>query len=198
MARPASPGTRDRILDSAQRLVQTRGFNAFSYADISKELGIRKASIHHHFPTKAGLAKGLIERYRKAFLGCLSGIDQKAREAPEKLERYVALYLRVLKDEGRMCLCGMMAADFRTLSPSVRRAVQEFFDANEGWLSRVLEEGRKAGELSFSGPAAQEARVLVSALEGAMLVSRSYGDPHRFVETARRVLETLAVRVSRP
>jgi TetR/AcrR family transcriptional repressor of nem operon len=92
----------------------------------------------------------------------------------------------------------MFAADFRTLSPSVRRAVQQFFEANEGWLSGVLDQGRKAHELGFSGSPVQEARVLLSALEGAMLVCRSYGDPDRFLETARRLLRALSPRSPRP
>jgi TetR/AcrR family transcriptional repressor of nem operon len=186
--------TADRILDIAQRLVQTRGFNAFSYADLSAELGIRKASIHHHFPTKVELGRRLVARYRDGFRAVLEQIDREGPDAPRKLLAYARLYANVLRDEDRMCLCGMLAADFKTLATPIRNAVKEFFDLNEAWLSRVLEEGRKAKRLRFGGPAASQARLLVSGLEGAMLVARTFGDLPRFQEAADRLLSALGVR----
>ena len=190
-----TPVTAERILDIAQRLVQTRGFNAFSYADLSAELGIRKASIHHHFPTKAELGRRLMARYRDGFRAVLERIDLEAPDAPRKLLGYARLYASVLRDEDRMCLCGMLAADFKTLAAPLRNAVKEFFTLNEDWLTRVLEEGRKARQLRFEGPAAPRARLLVSGLEGAMLVARTYGDLPRFQEAAHGLLLGLGVRL---
>src|SRR5215467_9141444 len=109
------PATADRILDVAQRLVQTRGWNGFSYADIAEALRIRKASIHHHFPSKADLGRRLLERYREIFLGRLAEIEAMRGGPGRKLQAYAELYEKVLRDEDRMCLCGMMAADFTTL-----------------------------------------------------------------------------------
>jgi TetR/AcrR family transcriptional repressor of nem operon len=188
----AAPGvTADRILDLAQRLVQTRGFNAFSYADLSVELGIRKASIHHHFPTKAELGRRLMSRYRDTFLGVLAAIDRESPRSADKLKRYVGLYRDVLRNEDRMCLCGMLAADFKTLPKTLRDAVQDFFNANERWLTDLLEKGRKGRELHFEGSPATQARLLVSGLEGAMLVARTYGDLSRFEDVASGLLSRL-------
>ena len=187
MAQP-SADTGRRALDIAERLVQTRGFNGFSYADLSEELGIRKASIHHHFPTKAELGRRLMRRYRDRFLEVLAAIERDDPDAPTRLRRYAQLYANVLKDEDRMCLCGMLAADFKTLPSPLRAAVQDFFDANERWITRVLEAGKKAREIQVEGPAASEARLLVSGLEGAMLVARTYGDASRFEDAADRLL----------
>jgi TetR/AcrR family transcriptional regulator, transcriptional repressor for nem operon len=188
--------TAERILDVAQRLVQTRGFNAFSYADIAEELGIRKASIHHHFSTKSDLGRRLLERYHRLFAARLAEIDRLPDPA-RRIQAYAGVYLDVLKDEGRMCLCGMFAADFATLARPVRDAVKAFFDANEAWLARLLEHGRKAKVFRFSGPAVAQARLLVSSLEGAMLVARSYGDPSRLQETADRLLVSMNVKPAR-
>jgi len=91
----------------------------------------------------------------------------------------------------------MLAADFHTLPRSVRDAVRAFFDANEDWLGRVLQAGRKARRLRFGGSAAAQARFLLSGLEGAMLVSRPYADLARFQEAADRLLATLGVRPGR-
>jgi TetR/AcrR family transcriptional repressor of nem operon len=183
--------TAERVLDAAQRLVQSRGFNGFSYADIAAELGIRKASLHYHFPTKDQLGRALMARYRERFRGALAGIEAATPDARERLRRYAKLYLSVLRDEDRMCLCGMLAADFNTLARPVRDEVRRFFDDNEAWLSRVLEAGRKAGTLAFKGPAPARAVSLVSGLEGAMLVARSTRGARRFEETARCLLSSV-------
>src|SRR5260221_12037667 len=108
---PAAATTSQRILDIAERLVQTRGFNGFSYADIAEALKVTKASLHYHSPAKADLGKELIERYERNFLAALATIDEASRDAREKLRRYADLYAGVLKGD-RMCLCGMLAAEW--------------------------------------------------------------------------------------
>src|SRR5207237_1018106 len=85
--------TAQRILDVAERLVQTQGFNGFSYADISAELDITKASLHYHFATKAALGSALITRYCAEFRHALQGVDVSAADAREKLRRYAARLL---------------------------------------------------------------------------------------------------------
>jgi TetR/AcrR family transcriptional repressor of nem operon len=179
--------TKDRILDIAERLVQTQGFNGFSYADISAELRITKASLHYHFATKADLGKNLIDRYRARFLLALREIDETISDARQKLRRYVKLYADVLR-RNRMCLCGMLAADVGTLTKPMRESVKAFFDANEAWLAAVLDAGRQAKRLRFEGSAGEGARLLVASLEGAMLVARSYGDVARFESAAERLV----------
>lgn len=190
---PAS--TRSQILDVAERLVQVRGFNAFSYADIAAELGLTKASLHHHFPSKAGLGEALIARYSERFADALRTIDAQIPAAPAKLDAYAGLYADVLR-EGRMCLCGMLAAEYETLSAPVRDAVVAFLDENESWLERVLGQGRENGSLRFSGPAKETARSIISGLEGAMLIARSYRAAARFESDARLLLAGLAGSVS--
>ena len=184
-------GTATRILDVAERLVQSRGFNGFSYADVAGELGVTKASLHYHFPGKAELGEALIDRYARRFNEALAGIDAECADARQKLDRYAELYSVVLKDQ-RMCLCGMLAADYTTLPPAMRQAVVRFFDDNQAWLQNVLEEGREQGALRYESSAAGEAQLIIGALEGAMLVTRPYGDPGRFEATARRLLATLS------
>src|SRR5689334_23991606 len=106
--------TAERILDVAERLVQTRGFTNFSYADISAELGITKASLHYHFPGKAELGQALIARYGERFAQALADIDQTVRDAHAKLEAYAELYADVLRGN-RMCMCGVLAGEYETL-----------------------------------------------------------------------------------
>lgn len=188
--RQRSEQTADRILDVAEQLVQVRGYNAFSYADVASELGITKAALHYHYPGKAELGSALIARYAQRFGLALQEIDARAGGAPAKLEAYAGLYAEVL-DRERMCLCGMLAAENETLPVHVREAVVEFFDSNEAWLTRVLEEGSRERALSFEGTAREKARLIVSGLEGAMLLARTYGDQRRFRACAKTLLATL-------
>jgi TetR/AcrR family transcriptional repressor of nem operon len=187
---PPSADTPQRILDVAERLVQTRGFNGFSYADIAEALHVTKASLHYHFPSKADLGRRLIERYEAAFLAALRAIETGSAEPRAQLKRYAQIYADVLRDD-RMCLCGMLASDYATLPKAMREEVRHFFDENEKWLAAVLERGRKAGSLGFKGPAIEAARVLVGSLEGAMMLARSYGDASRFDTAAERLIASL-------
>jgi TetR/AcrR family transcriptional regulator, transcriptional repressor for nem operon len=184
-------GTPQKILDSAERLLQVRGYNGFSYADIATALRVTKASLHYHFPSKADLGRRLMQRYTQNFLTALAAIDASGADAREKLQRYVSIYSDVLANN-RMCLCGMLAAEYATLPKPIRLEVIRFFDANEAWLAGVLDEGRQAKAMHFPGSAIEAARVLIAGLEGAMMLARSYGEAERFDRTGRRLLAELA------
>jgi TetR/AcrR family transcriptional repressor of nem operon len=179
--------TATRILDIGERLVQVRGFNGFSYADVAAELDMTKAALHYHFPGKAELGRALIERYTERFAAALADIDARIPDAPAKLDAYAGLYADVLRDR-RMCLCGMLAAEYQTLPDPMRDAVIAFIDANEAWVEKVLSDGRRAGTIALAGPASDAARLIVSGLEGAMLVARPYGDVARFDTAAEGLL----------
>src|SRR5260221_8707690 len=155
-----APDTSQRILDIAEKLVQTRGFNGFSYADIAETLHVTKASLHYHFPGKADLGQRLIERYEEGFLAALGKIDGQTDDPRMKLRRYAAIYGDVLRDQ-RMCLCGMLAAEYGTLPQPMRDGLRHFFDANEKWLAQVLKEGKKARTLKFTGSASDVAKAIV-------------------------------------
>lgn len=183
-------GTASRILDVAEELVQTRGFDGFSYAHVAAALRVTTPSLHYHFRSKAELGEALIERYSVRFLDSLDEIDRGASTAPEKLEAYAQVYGDVLRRR-RMCLCGMLAAGYETLPEPMRRAVVRFFDQNEAWLARVLEEGAAEGSLTFAGAPTAVAQSIISGLEGAMLVARPYGESARFDAAAERILGAL-------
>ena len=170
-------------------LVQTRGFNGFSYAHIAAELGITKASLHYHFPGKAELGEALIARYTARFAQALENLESPQRGAGEKLEAYAELYSAVLRGD-RMCLCGMLAAEYQTLPKAMGDAIVGFFDANHAWLTGVLTVGRADTTLAFDGDPCDGAQTILAGLEGAMLVARPYQDPARFETAARKILAT--------
>lgn len=182
--------TAARILDVAERLAQVRGFNGFSYADIATELGITKAALHYHFAGKADLGEALIGRYADRFGQALAALDATAPTAAGKLRGYADLYLGVLREQ-RMCLCGMLAAEYPTLPDPMQASVVSFFDKNEEWLLSVLEQGRADGSLTFTRSARDTARMIIGCLEGAMLIARPYADIPRFRDAAASLLASL-------
>ncbi len=182
--------TAERVLDTAQRLIQTRGFNGFSYRDIAGEIGIKSASVHYYFPSKADLGVALVSRYRKNFAAELDGILDRHAEASKRLKAFVELFRQTLKSE-RLCLCGMLGAERDGLPEPVNDQVRAFFQLCEGWLCEVLKNGRKAGELAFRGNPRNVADQFLSLLEGAMVLARSLNDPERFDKAASTYLGVL-------
>jgi TetR/AcrR family transcriptional regulator, transcriptional repressor for nem operon len=184
--RTADPDTSERILDVAERLVQTRGFNGFSYADIAAELDVTKAALHYHFRNKADLGEALVVRYSEHFGRSLDEADGALPDAATRLAAFAELYVDVIR-RGRMCLCGMLAAEYRTLPVQMQQAVVAFFDRIETWLAGVLELGRCDRTLHFEGEPIETARYVVSELEGAMLLARLHDDVEQFEVAVRRV-----------
>ncbi len=183
-------GTAERVLDIAERLVQVRGFSNFSYADIATELGITKASLHYHYAGKAELGQALITRYAERFNQALDEIDRERPNARAKLVAYAELYAGVLRNE-RMCMCGILAAEYQTLPAVMQSEVIRFFDQNQRWLAKMLKEGKSDGTLSFKGRAEDTAQGILSTLEGAMLVARPYGDQARFDAAVKQLVRGL-------
>ncbi len=184
---------RDQILSSAQRLVQQRGFNGFSYADVADEVGIRKASLHHHFPTKSDLGLALIERYSANTKHALERISDENKSAHDRLIAYVALYSQSLAEK-RMCLCGILASEVLTLDDALRPKIDRFFVYNIEWLTEVLASGKSQGVFDFSGTAADHARLFLSSLQGAMLMARASGDSDGFSRTATLLAKGLKAK----
>ena len=186
----APDATSDRILDVAERLVQTRGFHGFSYADVAAELGITRAALHYHYRGKVELGAALIDRYHERFRQRLDEIAEASPSALQRLQDYTGIYRAVFAD-GRMCLCGMLAAEFDTLDEPLGEALLSFFDTNYGWLAGVLDDGHVAGELRSGADPRETAELMVSTLEGAMLLNRPSGNVRRFDDVIERLLAQL-------
>lgn len=182
---------KDQILDYAQTLVQTRGFNAMSYRDLADEIGIKTSSIHYHFPSKEDLALALIDRYRDAFKAALAGIDAETSDPSVRFKRFVNLFVETVR-AGKICLCGMFASDMITLPDSAQVQVRHFFAENEEWLAGLLKAGRDAGKFKFDGSPRTEAETIFSMLEGAMIAARLFNDEKRLLSAAKWVQRSLA------
>jgi TetR/AcrR family transcriptional repressor of nem operon len=179
------------ILDLAQELVQTRGYNGFSFGDLAQRLKVKPAAIHYHFATKAELGRALMERYRQRLHASLDKIDELGITPRRKLERYIQLFHTTLKPDNRMCLCGMLAMELTTLPEPLQADVRQFFEDNEAWLAQVLGEGRRAKVIEFEGSSAAAARCVYATLHGAMISAYTFADAGRLSTAGRWLLDAL-------
>lgn len=184
--------TRTRILDVVEALLMERGFNAISYQDISDRIGIRKASVHYHFPTKADLGVAVVRRY----------VDRvAAKEVPVEsldgpmfavaLDHFLDVFAQIGARSPKVCLCGVMGAEFETLPEAMQAEVRRFFNGLRTWLGAMLERGRAKEALTFGGDASDIARAMVAMLEGALIIGRALRDPDELaaaIGTARRMV----------
>ena len=189
MAQANSSDKAVAILDSARVLMMDRGYNGFSFRDVAAEVGIKSASIHYHYSTKADLAEATAKAYRLAFVDAIDGLT--AATAPDLLRAYGALFVASLREQGGLCLGGVLAADSETLPDQVRDEVVLFFDSQHQWLAEVLRDGQERGEIRADLSAEDFAAMFVSSLEGAMMVSRGIKRPQD-LETALDILIQLA------
>jgi TetR/AcrR family transcriptional repressor of nem operon len=169
--------TAEQILDLAETLIQTRGYSAFSYQDIADGLGIRKASVHYHFPSKADLGIAVIDRYIARFDTALSSIaDDQSQSSMAMLDYYVQPYLQFASTPDRVCLSGALAGEMLALPPAMRQRVDLFFRTHQAWLTRILQRGVTRGEITLVAPPPEVARCVFAALQGALLVKRTTND----------------------
>jgi TetR/AcrR family transcriptional repressor of nem operon len=182
--------TKRAIMDLAEALLQDKGFNGFSYAHISAELGVKNAAIHYHFPSKEALVCAVIQRYRDRFQLWINNARVKDLSPREKLEWFFSIYTNTRADDGKVCLAGSLETEFNSLPASVRRQTEALTQELLAWLQSALDEGREAGVFQFTGDPAGKAALILSSLQGALQMARALGTQkfHSVVEQHRQDL----------
>lgn len=167
--------TREQIMDRAAQLLMSRGFNGFSYRDISTHLGVKNAAVHYHFPAKADLAIALIDEYRKTLRSRTSEFMAYGGPALPQLEGLFA-FTALQCQEGR-CICpiGAFSVDYTEVPEEVRKVTASLMDEMNHWLTKVLETGRQQNEFSFKGDAGAKALSIHAGLQGARQMTRIKG-----------------------
>ncbi|WP_035201378.1 TetR/AcrR family transcriptional regulator [Agrobacterium tumefaciens] len=189
--------TSDDILASARSLLMSGGYNSFSYADISEMVGIRKASIHHHFPSKADLVRELVKRYREDGEASIVTLEQNVPDALDTLKVYANHWSKCIEDASRpYCICALLASELPSLPPEVATEVTKFFRFISSWLASVMERGSKQGELTLTSAPHVEAETFLATVYGAMLSARANGKPEVFSMILEPALNRLTPTVS--
>jgi len=170
---------RSTLIDVATGQVRRLGYSAFSYADLADAVGIRKPSIHHHFPTKEDLGVAIVAAYTEHVSEQLDRIDAKTGDMLERLRAYSRVYREGL--EARQgCLCGVLASEVAVLPQQVQAGVRQFFGLNLRWIERVLRDGRSNGSLRDGVEPRATARTVLATLQGALFLALSLEEPASF------------------
>ena len=162
-------------MNLAESLMQDKGFNGFSYANISSELGVKNAAIHYHFPTKEDLTIAVIQRYRERFKLWTNNSRVINLSHEGKLDWFFSIYTDLRADKGKVCLVGAMETEFTSIPEALQSEVQSLHKEMLAWLEFTLEEGRKDGAFQFKGNPADKAAVIFSTLQGALQMARALG-----------------------
>jgi AcrR family transcriptional regulator len=164
--------TRDEIIHLTDRLIRDKGFNGFSFHDLSKKIGIKTASIHYHFPTKGDLGVATIKEQWKS-LDALK--DSLANKSPwQKLNGFFSIYEKA-KSEKMVCLVGSLATDLNTVDQKVKVELTNLADAILIWLTETLDEGKSGGAFHFNVPARTKALMIITNMLGIVQLMRLTG-----------------------
>jgi TetR/AcrR family transcriptional repressor of nem operon len=184
----------DEIVACARALLIAGGYNGFSYADIAEVVGIRKASIHHHFPSKVNLVQALVVAHREAAEAGLADLQRAIAQPLDQLRAYVGYWAACIEDASApFCVCAMLASELPILPEQVALEVRSYFRFLSGWLTSLLERGIEQGTMRLAQPARTEAEALMATVHGAMLSARAYGDAKVFGLIMNAQLDRIAV-----
>ena len=182
------------IASSARALLAVGGYSGFSYADISDRVGITKASIHHHFASKADLVEVVVKLHREESNKGLATLTQQVADPVGELKAYADYWSACILDGSTsFCICAMLAAELPAIPGNVAREVQAFFQDLTGWLTGVFKRGAASGAFKLQDTPAQEARAFMATVYGAMLAARAFGEPRTFQAVVLPAIERLAV-----
>ncbi len=185
--------TAERILKSAEALMIERGYSAFSYADVSEAVGIRKPSIHHHFPTKAALAAAVLKEHREKTIEGTQQLDRQIEDPRRRLQAYIQYWEGCIRGGTvSFCVAALMGAELPSLPDEVQAEVRPHFKALGEWLERTLKAGAKAGVIKLQDSASVEAQTLMAVVHGAMLSARATGNCDVFRLVTGAALKRLA------
>jgi len=179
--------TRTQIMRHAERLIQERGYNGFSYRDLAALIGIKTSSIHYYFPQKEDLLLAVAQQYHLRWQEAIQTISPDL-SADAKLRAYVEVHRRAFCNTERICLASALAADIASLPDNVRKSVQNFYLANENWVADVLKQGLREGSLHVSGDLHTAARATFAALQGSLVGARLFKNDVRVEDLLPTVL----------
>jgi TetR/AcrR family transcriptional repressor of nem operon len=170
---PSSTDTKSEILKSATRFLRKQSYNSFSYSDIAEEVGIKKPSIHYHFPTKDILGVEAVKYYEKLIIKYITKLENHTSDPLEKLDAFFAFF-RTGIEKDYLCPGVVLSVEFNTLNKEMKEILRGLFNYYTTWLAEVLETGREEGLLEFEEDSLEKAFFVASATEGAMVLARAY------------------------
>ncbi|MCH9765944.1 MAG: TetR/AcrR family transcriptional regulator [Alphaproteobacteria bacterium] len=190
MAKTNAEKTIDKIVKAAEQRMRAGGFHGFSFREIAADVGIKSASVHHHFPTKEDLAVAAVRAYVEREIAVLGDPNDPKRKPSQLVASYIDLFRSALRDDHAMCLCGLLASEAATLPPRVTAEVQKFFERNLEWTTAVL---KRANPDMRAKDVRAKALMMTATLEGALLGSQCQSKLDLFDNVARELKASLSL-----
>lgn len=178
--------TKTLILDIAEDLLQDKGYNGFSYNNISKSLCMKNAAIHYHYPSKEDLGQNIIKRARGRFRKWINLPETQALNSWERLDLFLSVYYKSLDDNKKVCLVGSLATDYNTLPPSMQVETQLLIKEITEWLCNLLIESRNSGIWFVRGEPQGKATAILTSLVGGLQLAR-VTDREKFFEVVAQI-----------
>ncbi|MCI1032118.1 MULTISPECIES: TetR/AcrR family transcriptional regulator [Raoultella] len=185
----------NEIISYTRQLLTSGGYQSFSFADISAKVNIRKASIHHHFPSKAELVKVVVTEYREEARAGMQAMSQQMNDPLAELQAYVDYWTTCIREgSSPFCICAMLAVELPTLPAEVAREVSGHFADLTEWLATLLRRGESEKRLRLPVSPADEASLLMATVHGAMLSARAFNDADIFRRIVQPLIDNIVVR----
>jgi TetR/AcrR family transcriptional repressor of nem operon len=188
---PKCQHTRERIMDLAEDLIMTRGFNRFSYKDISTELNVKNAAIHYHFPSKKDLGVAVIRRAQSRFKKWNAMISNQDISAADMLDSALEMFTDYLSEHDHVCLAGSLETDFNTFCQEMQNEIRIYALEILSWMSNLLARGRREGVFTFSDAPEDKAFFILSSVQGALQIARVC-DKNLFYRVVQKIKADLA------
>ncbi|EAR11126.1 TetR/AcrR family transcriptional regulator [Reinekea blandensis] len=181
--------TREQLEDRAEHYIRTGGFHSFSFRDLAKDLGIKSASVHYHFPTKSDLGIAVVRRYNDRFANALSDPSSPTMTTADHIRRYMMMFYTEMKQSQKMCLCAVLSVEQLTLSEDMRSAVDEFYTLNLNWLTRTFQLTSQSQMTPTQSN--QRASQVFATMQGALIGASVRQDTQYFELAARALFKDL-------
>jgi TetR/AcrR family transcriptional repressor of nem operon len=180
-----------RIRETAHDLIAERGYFGFSYADIAEIVGIRKASIHHHFPSKVDLVVATLKEYRAKLVEAAGGLDN-ITDPLQRIKLYVQHWAECVKNNNRpICIAALLSAELPALPEEIQTEVRLHFTYLVSWAKATMKEGVRHGTMHLENSPEVEAQSFVALVHGAMISARALGSADIFNSITKGALERL-------
>jgi len=181
--------TRERILELGENLIRTKGYNAFSYQDISSELGIKNAAVHYYFPSKENLGTSIVKTNYQRFEETISNMQSRKFDEKQQLDTFIKIYIKSHREK-KLCIIGSLGPDFNTLSDSTKRELNKMTELILNWLTEILKSGKEKKVFAFKDDPRNKAVLIFSALVASLQISRIMDD-FDYKNVCQSIIESL-------
>lgn len=163
--------TREKIMELGETLIRTKGYNGFSYQDISSEMGIKNAAVHYYFPSKESLGTSIVKTNIQRFEEMVDNLQNRNFDEMHQLETFLKIYLKSHREQ-KLCIMGALSPDFNTLNESTKNELKKMTDLVLAWLTNLLEKGRTNGVFLFRCKAGEKALIILSTMIAGLQLTR--------------------------